>query len=329
MARKARVEFPGACYHLLDRGDRGEAIFCDDVDRTRFLATLGQVCARTGWRVHAFVLMTNHYHLLVKTPHANLVAGMRWFQGTWTARFNRRHRLSGHLLQGRYKSVVVDPEERGYLVTLSDYIHLNPVRAGLVRLDGRLFDYGWSSYPCYAARSGRPAWFEPGQVLGELGLEDSAAGRRSYAERMRQRATEEAQPEREREREALRQGWCLGGASFRERMLDLIEQTSEKFSQRKAIDGVVRRSHDGAEAERLLQAGLQHFGLDAEQVLQLKKNDPRKLLLARQLRTRTTVTNKWIANALGMGHPTAVSRSLGSDRPEGGLETSLRAALDR
>lgn len=80
MPRKARVEFPGAVYHLLDRGDRREAIFCDDTDREQFLATLGQVCGRTGWRVHAFVMMTNHYHLLVETPDRNLVAGMRWFQ---------------------------------------------------------------------------------------------------------------------------------------------------------------------------------------------------------------------------------------------------------
>ena len=101
MARKARVEFPGAVYHVLDRGDRREAIFRDDADRELFLATLGQACGRTGWRVHAWVLMGNHYHLLLETPEANLVAGMRWLQMTYTVRFNRRHRLCGHLFQGR------------------------------------------------------------------------------------------------------------------------------------------------------------------------------------------------------------------------------------
>ena len=131
MPRKARVEFAGAIYHLLDRGDRREAIFRDDIDRRGFLRTLAEVCARTGWRIHAYVLMSNHYHLLVETPEANLVAGMRWFQGTYTARFKRRYRLSGHLFQGRYKAVIVDPAARNYLVALSDYIHLNPVRAGM------------------------------------------------------------------------------------------------------------------------------------------------------------------------------------------------------
>lgn len=310
MARKARIEFPGALYHLVDRGNRREDIFRDDSDRTRFLVTLGQTCARTGWRVHAFVLMNNHYHLLVETPQPNLVVGMRWFQGTWTMRFNRRHHLSGHLLQGRYKSVVVDPEERAYLLVLSDYIHLNPVRAGLVRRDGRLFDYKWSSYPFYVSRHGRPDWFEPRRVLGELDLAAAAAGRRHYAERMRRRAVEESLPQSGPARDALRRGWCLGGASFRERMLSLLEETSEKISRGKQLDGVVRRSHNDDEAGRLLRSGLQHYGLDSTQLGQLRKNDPRKLALARLIRQRTTVTNQWIARALAMGHPCAVSRSL-------------------
>ena len=179
MARKARVEFEGAVYHVLDRGDRREAIFKDDADRRRFLETLGEAGARTGWRVHAFVLMSNHYHQMIETPQPNLVAGMRWFQTTWTMRYNRRHRQCGHLFQGRYKAVVVDAEESRYFAVLSDYIHLNPVRARMIGLEARLFDYAWSSYPLYAARHGRPVWFEPRTVLGELGLEDPAAGRRA------------------------------------------------------------------------------------------------------------------------------------------------------
>lgn len=141
MARKARVEFAGALYHVLDRGDRREAIFEDDADRVTFLRTLAQVCRRTGWQVHAYVLVSNHYHLLLETPEANLVAGMKWFQSTYTMRFNRRHRVGGHLFQGRYQAIVVDPEERNYFVTLSDYIHLNPVRAGLVEKKRKLFSY--------------------------------------------------------------------------------------------------------------------------------------------------------------------------------------------
>ena len=142
MARKVRIEFPGAVYHVLDRGDRRETIFRDDRDREMFLAILGQACARTGWRVHAWVLMSNHYHLLVETPQPTLVAGMHWLQTTYTMRFNRRHRLCGHLFQGRYKAILVDSEEGGYFAVLSDYIHLNPVRRGLCE---RAVQWKWSS----------------------------------------------------------------------------------------------------------------------------------------------------------------------------------------
>ncbi len=308
MPRKARVEFPGAVYHLLDRGDRREAIVRDDLDGQSFLRTLGQVCGRTGWRVHAFALMSNHYHLLVETPEANLIAGMRWFQTTYTVRFNRRHRLSGHLFQGRYKSVVVDPEERGYLVILSDYIHLNPVRARMISLEERLYDYRWSSYRWYAARAGRPGWFEGKRVLGELGLDDTREGRRRYAQRMRERAVDELAGRRSAEIDAVRRGWCLGGASFRERMLALLEAGGEKLSRRKELDGAVRQSHDLEEAERLLALGLKALSLQRDELRTLKRSDPRKLKIAREIRTETAVPNEWIARELHLGHVSSVSR---------------------
>src|SRR5437867_3574498 len=130
MARKLRVEYPGAIYHVMNRVDRREPIFRDDLDRLRYLETLGEVCVKTGWQVHALCLMSNHFHLVVETPRANLVAGMKWFLGTYTGRFNRRHKLSGHLFSGRYKSLlIVDRSGSGYLRTVCVYVHLNPVRA--------------------------------------------------------------------------------------------------------------------------------------------------------------------------------------------------------
>lgn len=90
MARKLRVQYPGAIYHVMNRGDRREPIFKDDQDRQRFLETLAEVGIKTGWQVHAYCLMLNHFHLVIETPNANLVAGMKWFLGTYTSRFNRR-----------------------------------------------------------------------------------------------------------------------------------------------------------------------------------------------------------------------------------------------
>ncbi len=329
MARKARVQFPGAVYHLLDRGDRREAIFRDELDRRRFLSTLGETCGRTGWRVHAFVLLTNHYHLLVQTPQPNLVAGMRWLQSTWAIRFNRRHGLCGHLFQGRYKSIVVDPEERNYLVTLSDYIHLNPVRAGLVRLDGRLFDYPWSSYPLYAARTQRPVWFEPLRVLGELDLEDSAQGTRRYAERMRRRAVEELAQPGGSGHEELRRSWCLGSPSFRERVLGLLEGAGETFGTHGERDPDPPGRYDSTEAERIVRLGLAHYGLEQSQMQPLLKNDPRKQIIARLVRRRTAVDNRWIAQRLAMGHASAVSRSLQADPVLAAQEKELLEAITR
>jgi putative transposase len=106
MPRKPRLEYPGAIYHVMNRGDRREDIVVDDADRERFHETLDEACGKTGWQVHAYCLMRNHFHLVVETPQPNLVAGMQWFLGTYTARFNRRHKLFGHLFSGRYKSLI-------------------------------------------------------------------------------------------------------------------------------------------------------------------------------------------------------------------------------
>src|SRR6266581_5244223 len=133
----------------MNRGDRREPIFLDDVDRRSFVETLAGVCVKTGWHVHAYVLMPNHFHLVVETPQPNLVAGMKWFLETYTSRLNPRHKLFGHLFSGRYKSLIVDGSGTGYLKSVCDYVHLNPVRAKLLKAGQRLREYRWSSWPEY------------------------------------------------------------------------------------------------------------------------------------------------------------------------------------
>ena len=192
MARKLRVQYPGAIYHVMNRGDRREPIFKDDQDHLRFLETLGEACGKTGWQVHAYCLMPNHFHLVVETPKANLVAGMKWFLGTYTSRFNRRHKLFGHLFSGRYKSLIVDGSGDGYLRTVCDYVHLNPVRAKLLPPEEPLQAYRWSSYPEYLKRAGqRVRWLRVDRVLGELGIQrDDTAGRKLFAQTMEERRGE-------------------------------------------------------------------------------------------------------------------------------------------
>src|ERR1051325_11700002 len=179
MPRQLRIEYPGAIYHVMNRGDRREAIFSDDVDRRRFIETLGETCQKTDWQIHAYCLMSNHFHLVLETPRANLVAGMRWFLGTYTARFNRRHKYFGHVFSGRYKSLIVDDSGTGYLKTVCDYVHLNPVRAKLLKPEQRLAEYRWSSWPEYLKKPGkRGPWLRVDRVFGEWQVgRDNAGGR--------------------------------------------------------------------------------------------------------------------------------------------------------
>ena len=133
MPRAPRIQYEGAICHVMARGNRREPIVFDDQDRKCFVQTLGEVCQRTGWEVFAWVLLDNHYHLAIRTPGPNLVTGMSWFQNTFTRRINTRNQLWGHLFGGRYKAILVEDDVHGdsqiwqdYLLTLIDYIHLNP-----------------------------------------------------------------------------------------------------------------------------------------------------------------------------------------------------------
>ena len=133
MPRQVRIQYPGAMYHVMSRGNRRQDIYLDDVDRQDFLKTLAEACQKTGWQVHAYCVMSNHYHLVAETPNANLVAGMAWLQSTYTIRLKHRHKLIGHVLSGRYKAQLVEGSGTGYLRSACDYVHLNPARAGLLK----------------------------------------------------------------------------------------------------------------------------------------------------------------------------------------------------
>lgn len=141
MARPLRIEFEGAVYHITSRGNAKKDIFEDDSDREIFLKILGDVVKRYNWLCHAYCLMDNHYHLLVETPEGNLSKGMRQLNGLYTQRYNQRHGRTGHVFQGRYKAILIDKEN--YLLMVSRYVLLNPVRAMLIQKPD---EWRWSSY---------------------------------------------------------------------------------------------------------------------------------------------------------------------------------------
>jgi REP element-mobilizing transposase RayT len=169
-----RIEFAGAHYHVTSRGDRQEAIYEDDDDRKCFLDVLGEVIERYNWVCHAYCLMTNHYHLVIETPEANLSKGMRQLNGVYTQASNRRHGRVGHLFQGRFKAILVDKD--AYLLELCRYVVLNPVRAGIVSQPD---EWKWSSYRAAMGLCPAPPWLAVDYVLRNFGS-DRRSARENY-----------------------------------------------------------------------------------------------------------------------------------------------------
>jgi REP element-mobilizing transposase RayT len=303
MPRNLRLEYAGAIYHVLNRGNRRENIFRDDADRRLFMAALTEACGKTQWQIHAYCLMRNHFHLVIETPQANLVAGMKWLLGVYTKRFNIRHKQCGHLFAGRYKALIVDGSGDGYLGTVCDYVHLNPVRAKLLSAKRPLRSFPWSSYGEYLkGPAQRPAWLRVDRLLGEKRIpKDSRAGREEFERQMERRRGEELAPEFK----PVERGWCLGSEAFRAELLAAAEERvgASHYGAERQAAGEVR-------AERLVRAGLAALGWTEEELSGRAKGDPGKVKLARQLRAETTMTLRWIAKRLQMGSWTYVSNLL-------------------
>ncbi len=323
MARSIRIQYPGAFYHVMARGNRRERIFLDEEDQSAFLGLLGRACGRSGWRVHAWALMGNHYHLALETPEANLIAGMQWLQNSVTRRFNIRHRKWGRVFGDRYKAVLIEGRSGYYYESLLDYIQLNPVRAGLVRPgEGEsMLDFPWSSVAgAHALAPGRrPPWVATAEVLGAFGFADTVAGRRAFVRRLDRRAVQEGRkgagvPLLEEEVDLrmshLRRGWYWGRAAFAEKMLALGEAAVRRPQGRAYRSAGARRTFDQAQAERWLSGGLKSAGLSKDQLATLKGSDPRKVALARCLWENTTVSQGWLAARLMMGSAANVSQQI-------------------
>jgi putative transposase len=202
LARAWRIEYEGALYHVLSRGNQRQDIVITDEDRKLYLSTLGEMGERFEIDIFAYVLMDNHYHLLFRTNRANLCRSMQWFGATYTKRFNLRHNRSGHLFQGRYKNMLVQND--AYLLQLSYYIHRNPLRAGMVR---RVADYKWSSYRAYAYGKSHQSWLNTGPILVQFAnVKDN---HQAYRESMQKYSKEE-----QRTWEDLRHGIFVGTEKF-------------------------------------------------------------------------------------------------------------------
>jgi REP element-mobilizing transposase RayT len=220
MARPIRVEFEGAVYHVTARGNERRLIYRGAADRGRFLETLEEAVQEHGLRIHAYCLMPNHYHLLVETPRGNLSRAIGWLQTTYSIRFNRRHRRSGHLFQGRFKAHLVEADS--YAMELLRYVHLNPVRPRdktlVIPAERReeFSEYPWSSHPVYAGRKPAPSW------LCTDWLSFFAPGRKEAQRRYRRFLDDAFGSVVESPWATLRLGLVLGGEEILERARELL-----------------------------------------------------------------------------------------------------------
>lgn len=320
MARKLRLEFPGACYHVINRGNYKADIFKTEGAKTAFEACLFEACAKSGWVLHAFVLMRNHYHVALETPAGNLVAGMQWLQATFANRFNKLRGERGHLFQGRYKALLV--EEGEPLAMVGHYIHLNAVRAGIVTAE-RLADFRYSSFWYLFRPKLRPGCLYLAAVLGEAGcLTDTPAGWKSYAEYLAWHA-EEGPVGKSKAYVSMSKGWALGSAGFKatlikDHALAAVTRAWESQGAREIREEQWRR-----ELERCLQV----LGKSKEDAQVGRKSAPWKVATAAWLKQKTQASNPWICEQLHMGTAVGVSYLVGQLRQQGGPAAELLKRL--
>ena len=308
MARPWRIQYEGAFYHVFSRGNNQQNIFVTDDDRHLFLDTIGQMTVRFDCEIFAYVLMDNHYHLLLRTLKANLSRSMQWLGTTYTRRFNLEHLQSGHLFQGRYKSILVENDV--YLMQLSFYIHNNPLRAGIVR---RLIDHRWSSYPAYAYNRRHPDWLDKDLILSQMHGENK---HRQYRENAQQYSEEHR-----RLWEEIRHGFIYGSQKF----VDRIKKRYADIEPDPAIPQQKRIIKDSdpaallSKASKVLQCDLERI----KNSPRVSKSDKTKRdILLYLLWQDGTYTNIQIGGLLGLTH-SAVSRRVAITRKKVALEPNF------
>lgn len=296
MARKLRIQYEGAIYHVINRGNYRRDVFGTAGAAQAFETTVLEACAWHGWRLHGYVVMSNHYHLAVETPRANLVEGMHWLQSTYATRFNRLRQARGHLFQGRYQALLV--EDAAALARVVDYIHLNPARAGVTPA-AQLVGFRWSSLKRFT-QSGRPPELVAADWLRHHGWTDTPAGLRAYVGYLTELAMDEAEQKR-LGLEKLSTGWAIGTLAWR-------KQVAKDHAQRALSPGMeagelkeLKETHWSQTLENELKAARK----TSKQAVEGKAGAPWKIKIARRLR-EAGAGYAWITAALHMGKTSSV-----------------------
>lgn len=302
MPRVPRIEYSGATYHVLARGNRHEFIFEDDDAKSLFFCTLSEVAIKSGWLIHAYAIMGNHYHLLIETPDPNLVVGMSWLQSTFTMRYNLKKQQCGHVFAGRYKSILVQSDKGHYFSQLLKYINLNPTRAGIFPKEDSdfLHAHRWTSLYWMDKKTREiPAWFSTKYLYLLNGGKSDTQTRSIYLQQMKILALQEKTHEILNQVEAskrlnisLNRGWVYGDIEFREKMRGFSDCP---------VQAVMKESSEEI-SEYFFKVALDALEMSKDVFLGQKKTFPAKQALGMILKENTNLSRQAITKLLNMGH---------------------------
>ena len=299
MPRKQRVEYADATYHIISRGNYRKDLFTVGESGESFEKALLETVKRCGWEIYAYVIMSNHYHLAVRTPEPNLVAGMKWLQSTFATRFNKFTGERGHVFQGRYKSFLLSEDQA--LGGLVDYIHLNPVRARMCTVVD-LEKHSLSSFPKYLAGDSPAAGLQRAAMLGLHGLPNSPKGMALYRDHLA--LAEESDPLRREELfKHYCRGWFIGTGEAKKALATDLTQNSDASDW----EGVDLKQLNQTRWEQLVNEEMTRLGKTQADLSSSIKGALWKVEIAVKLRELSTASNPWIAERLQMGHPNYVS----------------------
>ncbi|MGH7884533.1 MAG: transposase [Thermodesulfobacteriota bacterium] len=297
MGRPIRIEYEGALYHVMSRGNERKDIYKDDEDRDKFLSILSEYHLRYGILIHCYVLMNNHYHVVMETPRANLVKVMHGLNSRYTGYFNRKYSRSGHLFQGRYKAIIVEKEE--YLVELSRYIHLNPVRIGMVQ---KSEEYKWSSYEGFIKNKKELEWINYEWILSSFSKVKSIS-RSKYREYVREGIKDSVENPLNKVIGQI----VLGGEKLLEKVKQIAkseDKLDESIIERKVLDTY-------PEVESIVDLVSEEFGVRKEDIkTRNRKENMGRNTAMYMLKKYSGKTNKEIGKMFGGLHYSSINRTV-------------------
>jgi putative transposase len=294
MARRLRGQYPGAIYHLVARGNGRQDIVRNDADRDRLVEYLGRTATRCGWRVYAFVIMSNHLHAVLKTPEPNLSRGMQHFLSGYANVWARRHGFSGHVFQGRYRTELVEDET--YLWAVTRYVHLNPVRARLV---DRPVAWRWSSYPGYARGRPRLDWMAYDELLASWAGEFGGSGSDATTTYRRYVTAGLSQPPESPWADAYH-GWIVGSQKFVDRVKRMVAGVPRRERRREM------RRMQLLTLARVSEAVCASYGIEPSELSQRGSRNPARAAMAYLARRYTTATNGELTAIRGVSRAESV-----------------------